>query len=129
MSNPDTAKMLVDPYLNWVANEGIPVVEDFGVDLFKVETRPWARLNARVAAVHLKGRGDFCNMFLIDLPPGGVSAPQRHLYEEVVYVLAGHGSTAIEAPNGAGHAFEWGPNSLFAIPLNARYWYPPRRCR
>lgn len=123
MSNPDTAKMLVDPYLDWVANEGIPVVEDFGVDLFKVETRPWARLNARAAAVHLKGRGDFCNMFLIDLPPGGAGAPQRHLYEEVVYVLAGHGSTSVEAPNGARHAFEWGPNSLFAIPLNARYRY------
>lgn len=113
--------VMQDPYLAWVKREGLPVVEDFGVDLFEVETRPWARLGANGAAVHLKGRGDFCNMLLMDLPPGADTAPQRHLYEEVVYVLEGRGSTAIEAGDGVTHHFEWGPKSLFAIPLNTRY--------
>lgn len=123
MNKADTAKILIDPYLEWVGKEGIPIVEDFGVDLLKVDTRPWARLDARGAAIHLKGRGDFCNMFLIDLPPGAASAPQRHLYEEVVYVVAGRGSTTVEIEGGARHTFEWGPNSVFAIPLNTRYRY------
>jgi len=48
------------------------------------------------AAVHLKGRGDFVNMFVLELAPGAASSPQRHLYEEVLYVLAGRGSTTIE---------------------------------
>jgi quercetin dioxygenase-like cupin family protein len=112
----------VDAYLEWVAKEGLPVAEDFGIDLFAVATAPWPRCGdgVKAAAVHLKGRGDFANMFVFDLPPGGATAPQRHLYEEVVYVLEGTGSTQIES-NGSKRSFEWGPRSLFAIPLNARY--------
>ena len=111
----------IDPYLDWLRNEGIPVVEDFGVDLPAVETRPWPRYGVNGAAVHLKGRGDFVSMFVLDLAPGAASAPQRHLYEEVLYVLSGRGSTTIEAADGSRHSFEWGPRSLFAIPLNTRY--------
>ncbi len=114
-------KFLVDSYLEWVKGEGIPVVEDFGVDLLKVETAPWARLGANGAFVNLKGRGDFINVVVIELEPGGSTDPQKHMYEEVVYVLSGHGSTTIEDGNGKKHSFEWGPKSLFALPLNARY--------
>jgi quercetin dioxygenase-like cupin family protein len=111
----------IDPYLEWVNKEGIPVVEDYGIDLFQVQTADWPRLGAKGAALHLKGRGDFCNMFLFEVPPGASSSPQRHLYEEVIYVLEGRGSTQIEFAGGQKHSFEWGPRSLFAIPLNARY--------
>jgi len=111
----------IDPYLDWLKNENVPVVEDFGVHLPAVETRPWARLGVEGAAVHLKGRGDFVSMFVLDLAPGTATSPQRHLYEEVIYVLSGRGSTVIESPDGAKHSFEWGPRSLFAIPLNTRY--------
>ena len=122
MNAPDTQPpvWLRDPYLEWTAREGVPVVEDFGVDLHKVETRLWPRLDVPAAFVHLKGRGDFMSLFVIDLPPGGKCAPQQHLFEEVVYVLAGHGSTTVEV-EGQSHSFEWGPSSLFALPLNARY--------
>ena len=115
------AKFLFDPYLDWTEGEGLPVVEDFGVDLGKVETKHWARLDADGAFVHLKGRGDFLAVFVIDIAPGAKTAPQQHLYEEVVYVLDGHGSTTIEAHDGKIHTFEWGPKSLFALPLNAKY--------
>ena len=36
-------------------------------------------------------------------------------------MLEGRGSTAIETADARRHSFEWGPRSLFAIPLNARY--------
>src|ERR1700674_4474953 len=111
----------IDPYLEWVKKEGIPVVEDYGIDLFQVQTADWPRLGVKGAALHLKGRGDFCNMFLFEAPPGESSPPQRHLYEEVIYVLEGRGSTQIEFAEGQKHSFEWGPRSLFAIPLNAKY--------
>jgi len=114
-------KFLVDSYLEWVQREGLPVVEDFGVDLLAVETAPWARLGAEAAFVNLKGRGDFINIVVIDLAPGGSTESQKHLYEEVVYVLSGRGSTTIESADGIVHSFEWGPKSLFALPLNSRY--------
>ncbi|MAF48070.1 MAG: hypothetical protein QGH73_18575 [Rhodospirillales bacterium] len=121
MSGSQEAKFLFDPYMDWVENEGVPVTEDFGVDLLAVETGPWARLDTNGAVVHLKGRGDFISIFIVDIPPGGKSSPQQHLYEEVIYVLSGHGSTSIETEDGAKHSFEWGPKSLFALPLNAKY--------
>jgi oxalate decarboxylase/phosphoglucose isomerase-like protein (cupin superfamily) len=60
-------------------------------------------------------------VFLFDLPPGGKSAPQRHIYDEIFFVLAGHGSTLVTLADGTQHSFEWGPNSLFSPPLNTRY--------
>jgi len=114
-------KMLLDPYAGWAVNEGVPITEDFGVDLRTVPTAPWARFDTNGGIVHLKGRGDFVSIFVLDLAPGAKSSPQKHLFEEVVYVLSGHGNTAIETSDGRKHSFEWGPKSLFALPLNARY--------
>src|SRR5260370_121456 len=111
----------VDAYLDWVEAEGLCVFEDYAVDLFAVETALWPRYGVKAAAVHLKGRGDFANMFVFDIPPGGATAPQRHLYEEVGYVREGTGSPQIEFADGRKKSFEWGPRTLFAIPLNARH--------
>jgi mannose-6-phosphate isomerase-like protein (cupin superfamily) len=121
MNAPDQPRVGVDVYLEWLAREGIPVTEDFGVDLLEVPTAAWPRYETDGAAVHLKGRGDFLCMFVLDVAPSKATAPQRHLYEEVFYVLDGRGSTTIEAADGRRHSFEWGPRSLFAIPLNTRY--------
>jgi mannose-6-phosphate isomerase-like protein (cupin superfamily) len=114
-------KLLLDPYASWTVKEAVPVIEDFGVDLIAVPTAPWPRFGVDGAIVNLKGRGDFVSVFVLDLAGGAASLPQQHLYEEVVYVLSGHGSTTVEASGGRTHSFEWGPKSLFALPLNARY--------
>ncbi|HZS64440.1 MAG TPA: hypothetical protein VFA53_08095 [Xanthobacteraceae bacterium] len=121
MNDTTTPRYGIDPYLEWVEKEGLPVAEDYGIDLFAVPTADWPRYGVKGAAVHLKGRGDFCNMFLFELGPGKSTVPQRHLYEDVYYVLEGSGSTQIEFDNGQKHSFEWGPKSLFSIPLNARH--------
>jgi mannose-6-phosphate isomerase-like protein (cupin superfamily) len=121
MNDMAAPRVGVDVYLEWLRREGIPVTEDFGVDLLAVPTAPWARCEAKGAAVHLKGRGDFLCMFVLDIDAGKATTPQKHLYEEVFYVLDGRGSTTIETADGRKHSFEWGPRSLFAIPLNTRY--------
>ena len=121
MNARDTPRVGIDVYLEWLKGEGIPLIEDFGVDLLAVPTARWDRCDASGAAVHLKGRGDFLCMFVFDIAPSKATSPQRHLYEEAFYVLDGRGSTTIETSDGRKHSFEWGPRSLFAIPLNARY--------
>ena len=63
-------KMLLDPYAAWAANEGVPVTEDFGVDLLEVPTAPWPRFGIDGGLVHLKGRGDFVSIFVLDPAPG-----------------------------------------------------------
>ena len=114
-------KFLVDPYLNWCADEGIPIVEDFGIDIKTVETKPWARMGVDGCFAHLKGRGDFLAIYVLDLPAGGKTEPQQFMFEEVFHVIDGHGSTTVETYDGRSHSFEWGPKSLFALPLNCKY--------
>ncbi len=114
-------RVLVDAYLEWAEGEGVPIIEDFGVDLIAAETSHWPRYGVDGAIIHLKGRGNFCSAFLFNLPPGGGTAPQRHIFDEVFYVLEGHGSTQIESADGTKHSFEWGPKSMFAMPVNAPY--------
>lgn len=114
-------KFMVDPYLDWTKQEGVPVYEDIAVDLFALETKPWAQFGVNGAIVHVKGRGDFMTVFLLEIPPGGKTLPERHIYKSAVYVLSGHGNTTVEVEPGVSHTFEWGPHSIFAPPLNARY--------
>ncbi|MDR0359002.1 MAG: hypothetical protein LBJ87_06015 [bacterium] len=116
-------RFLVNSYLEWAAAEGLPIATGLGVDLRVAETVPWPRLGGgtRGGLVHLDGRGDFVDGVVLELPPGSRTDPQQHLYEEVLYVLSGNGGTSIEGPDGRHHDFEWGPGSLFALPLNARY--------
>jgi mannose-6-phosphate isomerase-like protein (cupin superfamily) len=119
----NTTKFLRDPFLDWTRNEGIPIHEDFGVDMLTAETECWPRLGDTCsgAFVHLKGRGDWCTAFIYEIPPGGSSAPQQHLFEEIFYVLSGSGSMVVEMADGSRQAFEWAPQSLFAPPLNAKF--------
>jgi hypothetical protein len=117
-ASPD---FLRNPYLEWAAGEGVPVLEAFGVDLLGLDTARWPRFGVDGAIVHLKGRGDFISVFLLEVPAGGKTAPQQHLYEQMVHVVSGYGSTRIELPSGEARSFEWGPGSLFALPLNVRY--------
>ena len=122
---PTTApvRYLVDSYLEWAKNEGPPIIEDFGVDLVEAETGRWPRLGdgCNGAIVHLKGRGEHLGVFVLEIPPGGKSAPQRHAFDEVIVCLAGRGSASVETADGGKHTFEFGPRSMFAPPLNARY--------
>jgi quercetin dioxygenase-like cupin family protein len=115
------ARYGIDSYLEWVDREKLLVHTGLAIDCFKVENREWPRAGVPASVLHLDGRGDFCNAFVFDIPPGKSTLPQRHLYEEIVYVLDGNGSTQIELPNGEKRSFEWGPTALFAIPLNATY--------
>ena len=115
-------RYLIDTYLDFIHAEGVPIVEGFGMNLLEVGVASWPRLGSVKGAYALtSGRGDFIDMYVLELPPAGATDPQRHLYEEVVYVLDGRGSSTIQASDGTSHSFEWGPKSVFALPLNARY--------
>ena len=121
MSTTPAGKYLVDPYLDWARAQGVPIVEDFGIDIRKVPVAPWPRYGMNGAFCHLKGRDDWISIFAFEIPPGGKSERLHHLYDDVVYVISGHGSTTVETTDGRKHTFEWGPKSLFSVPMNAHY--------
>ena len=112
---------LHDNYLAWCEAQPVPVIDNFGIDLMKIETQPWDLYGMNGAVCLMKGRDDFVSVFCFDLPAGSKSREVHHLYEEIVYVMDGYGSTQIIMPNGEKQSFEWGRNSLFSVPLNAQY--------
>jgi len=114
-------KILLNPYRDWAKAQGIPIYEGFGVDLLALETSRCDFTETNGALVHLNGRGDYASVFLIDIPEAGKTRRMRHCFEEVIYVLEGHGSTTVLLSDGKPRSFEWGPKSLFSIPLNCPY--------
>ena len=114
-------KFMLDPYLNWAAKEGVPIYEAFGLDLLALETKPWARFGVNGCIAHVQGRGDFMTVFVLDIPPGGSTIPQKHIFEAAFYILSGYGSTAVKRYSGEAHNFEWGMDAVFAPPLNTQY--------
>src|SRR5205823_1632904 len=106
-------KYMLDPYLDWARLEGIPIHEEFGLDLSAVATAPWPRFGVNGAIIHVKGRGDAMTVLLVDIPPRGQTVPQKHIFEAAFYVLSGTGSAIVERYSGEPHQFEWGPGSVF----------------
>ena len=101
----EQARYGIDSYKEWIKAERLPVVEGLAIDCAKVETALWPRIGVRAAALHLDGRGDFCNMLLYELGPRQSTLPQHHLFEEVIYVIEGAGTTQLELPSGERRTF------------------------
>jgi mannose-6-phosphate isomerase-like protein (cupin superfamily) len=57
--------------------------------------------------------------YLVEIPPGGVFKAEKHMYEEIFYVLNGRGATVVWNEGSPKLTFEWEEDSVFAIPLNA----------
>lgn len=109
-------------YEEWVEQEGVPIIRGYGVsDVMSLELGPWARLGGNGAIIDLVGMEGLTGMYVAQIPPGGALVPERHLYEELIYVLRGRGSTrvwsAAEQQEEA-VSFDWQAGSLFATPLN-----------
>jgi quercetin dioxygenase-like cupin family protein len=92
-------------------------------DLKAVEVAPWARLGGNGAFVYVvdEDAGSRIDAYVVDIPPGGSLNPQRHIFEAMVYVVEGNGSTAVWYDDNRKVSFEWQAGSLFAIPINASY--------
>ena len=112
----------IETHADWLQTQKIPVVRGFFVeDIKSVELAPWDLKGGLGAIVILDGTGGVNDGYVCEIPPGGKLKPQKHLYEEMVYVAKGHGATTVWQKGSKKQTFEWGPGSLFAIPLNA--WY------
>lgn len=106
-------------YQIWLEREGVPVISGLYIpNIGDVEVGDWPRRGCRGAVANLEGSGDVNDAHIIEIPPGGQVAPERHFYEELIYVVSGRGSTAVWNNKGHKTTFEWQPNSVFAVPFN-----------
>ncbi|HEY3303373.1 MAG TPA: cupin domain-containing protein [Candidatus Binatia bacterium] len=109
-------------YDRWMKQEGLPIVEGHGVtDVRSLDLGPWKRLGGSGAFVQLFGMDGLTGMYVAEIPPGGALNPEKHMYEEVIYVVSGSGAVEIGDEKQKPVTLEWQEGSLFAPPLNVRH--------
>ena len=109
-------------YDKFMESEGIPIFRGLGVR--RAQDLPlgdWKRTGGRGSYIQLHGTEGKWGAYIIEVPAAGALNPEKHLYEEIFFVLEGRGSTEVWQEDGARHVFEWQKGSLFSIPVNAMH--------
>ena len=107
------------PYTRWVRNEGLDIISAHYVpNLHSVELKPWARREGLGVYINHEASRTSNDCYVCEIPAGRKLAPQRQLFEEMILVLDGRGSTTVWNDAGRRITFEWKAGALFAIPLN-----------
>ena len=107
------------PYTDWIEKEGLDIIDAmYVVNLHTVDLKPWARRGGRGVYLNHDASRTSNDCYVCEVPPGTQLAPQRQLYEEMIYILDGHGSTSVWNDAGVKVSFEWKAGAIFAIPLN-----------
>ncbi|MEU8617540.1 ethanolamine ammonia lyase-activating protein [Streptomyces sp. NPDC048623] len=110
------------PYTRWVADEGLDIIAAHYIpDLRTVELKPWESRGGRGVFINHEATRTSNDCYVCEIPAGGKLAPRRQLFEEMILVLDGQGSTRVWNDEGASVTFEWQTGSIFAIPLNAHH--------
>src|SRR5260221_9546021 len=106
-------------YRRFLQKEGIPVYEGGAIDVNKVELKPWKRVGALGAYIFLEGTAGTVDAWVAEIPPGGQTNPERHIFEEQTLVLAGKGRTQVWQGDPKNMlTFEWEKGAVFPSPLN-----------
>ena len=107
------------PYLRWVRGEGLDIISAHYVrNLRTVELKPWARRGGSGLYINHEASRTSNDCYVCEIPAGKQLAPQRQLFEEMILVLDGRGSTTVWNDAGKRITFEWKAGAMFAIPLN-----------
>src|ERR1700733_3722736 len=109
------------PYDRFMEAEGVPCFRGIGVRRVQdLPLLPWPRLGGRGSYIQLFGAEGLWGSYVVEIPSAGALNVERHLYEKVVLVVEGRGSTEVwQEGQSKRHTFEWQKGSLFTIPLNA----------
>ncbi len=110
------------PYTRWVAGEGLDIIASIHVpNLHTVALKPWARRGGLGVYMNHDASRTSNDCYVCEIAPGQEMAPQRQLFEEMIYVLDGRGSTTVRNGADAQVSFEWKAGAIFAIPLNTTH--------
>src|SRR5499427_3958589 len=109
------------PYDLFMESEGIPVFRDIGVSKVQnLPLAPWRRLGGRGTYIQLQGTEGKWGCYVVEVPGAAALNAEKHLYEEVYFVVEGRGTTEVWLDaDSRRHVFEWQQGSLFSIPVNA----------
>jgi oxalate decarboxylase/phosphoglucose isomerase-like protein (cupin superfamily) len=107
------------PYQRWIRAEGLDIIPAHYIpNLRTVELKPWLRREAKGLYINHEASRTSNDCYVCEIAPGKKMAPQRQLFEEMVLILDGRGSTAVWNDKGDRITFEWKAGAMFAVPLN-----------
>ncbi|HET9577391.1 MAG TPA: cupin domain-containing protein, partial [Usitatibacter sp.] len=110
------------PYTRWVKSQGLEIGSAiYQQDLHAIELKDWPARGGRGVFLNHDASRTSNDAYVCEIPPGKELAPRRQLFEEMVYVLDGRGSTTVWNDAGAKVTFEWKKGAIFAIPLNTMH--------
>ena len=111
----------IDTYEEWQKNEGAVIHGGLYIrDLYTLELDYWPRKGCNGAVVYLDGDEE-TDEHVVEVGPAGKTNPERHMFNEVIYVLSGRGATSVWYDETRKQTFEWTEGAYFSIPMNA--WY------
>ena len=111
------------PYDDFMEEQGVPIFRGIGVrrvqDMPLNRGRAWAAAAPSSSSTAPKGGGaatwSRCRR-------AGALNPEKHMYEEIMVVVEGRGTTEIWTDGQSKpHTFEWQRGSMFSIPLNTNH--------
>ncbi len=108
-------------YDRFMEQEGVPVLRASAVARLRdVLLSDWRRLGGRGCFLQLFGTEGGLGTSLLEVPASRGSRAEKHLFEEVMLVLEGRGTTEIWLEGDSERVtFEWQAGSMFSIPMNA----------
>jgi mannose-6-phosphate isomerase-like protein (cupin superfamily) len=112
------------PYDKFMESEDIPVFRGLGINKVQnLPIKPWRRKGGRGSFIQLYGTEGKWGCYIVEVPGSGALNPEKHIYEEIFFVVEGRGSTEVwlDGDEGRKNVFEWQKGSLFSIPVNAMY--------
>ena len=96
------------PYTRWVAAEGLDIISAHYIpSLLTCDLKPWARRGGKGVYINHEASRTSNDCYVAEIPPGKQLEPQRQLFEEMIYVLSGKGSTTVWNDAGKRVTFEW----------------------
>ena len=111
------------PYDRFMAEQALPIYRSLGVrNVRELELKPWPRMGGRGAFIQTDGTEGQWGMYVLEVPGRGATPEEKHIYEEIYFVVEGRGSTEVWLEGSSRvQQFEWQAGSMFAIPPNARH--------
>jgi oxalate decarboxylase/phosphoglucose isomerase-like protein (cupin superfamily) len=109
------------PYSQYMEREGIPVHEAVvGVeDVTQLPRGAWSRTGGLGTFIQLQGTFESQRgIYVAEIPGGGALEPEKHLYEEQIFVLHGRGAAQVWQGDRERLTFEWNEGSVVAFPRN-----------
>ena len=64
-------------------------------DIRDLTLAAWKRIGAQGAFIELNGCGGLQGVYIVEVPGAGTIIAEKHMYEEVFYVLEGRGTSTI----------------------------------